>query len=614
MATKTKKRFKEAEFIDQNETQAQAVPATDSEVAQAAAPTEAAPVEAAPAVDEAAPAEEAVLPEGTDETGVEVNPETVSVQVQIPVDQLGAAVAQATGDQEVANLSPDVQAAQEEELVSDGTTEGEDIPVEGATEEAPAEEGGEFAPQLESKECGKDDKLTEEAENPDYKAGAAVAEERCDQVQDMIDHAIKAEEESLKEFLDFGSDKNLVNVEVPVQARDVAVGVGGMADTGGAGGDDSLADSLLESIEDKVVSEDPAKVAGDVNDLPPGMDGEIEGDIDPALIDIDGEGDIPGLEGEVAIDEDDPAVQDFLSKIDGYLADEDAQPAQVADALRASADFFDAIAPEEDIDDEDLLDVEEGDAEDEGEIPLDLDAIETNGAYAKTGDEVLDEFSDVPEDYEESLVRVPCKFPKKRFGEKKVARELPLVRENKKIKESVEDDLEEDDDWDVSAKFDRIVEEWGAEKTLNALFDYGLTNCPDLINDFIAEVENGDVSLFESKKPVAKKLTEEVDYSAVKFPAGSEEENMVEAYEKAQESRRKAIKSFRESVIRNNENHSVSSGKSRFDEALRSSVRTNSRPSSNGKSDSWANNRFVERMEEREELDFKALIRDGFLG
>ena len=97
MATKTKKRFKEAELIDQNETQAQAVPATDAEVAQAAAP-----VEAAPAADEAAPEEEAVLPEGTDEaaadSGVEVNPETVSVQVQIQVDQLGAAVAQATGD------------------------------------------------------------------------------------------------------------------------------------------------------------------------------------------------------------------------------------------------------------------------------------------------------------------------------------------------------------------------------------------------------------------------------------------------------------------------------------------------------------------------------------
>ena len=674
MATITKKRFKEAELIDQNETQAQAIPATDAEVAQAA------PTEAVPAVDEtvpaeAVPAEEAVVPEGTEDAGVEVNPETVSVQVQIPVDQLGAAVAQATGDMEVANISPDVQAAQEEELVADNAVEGEDIPVEGATEEAPVEEGEELGQQLESKECGKDDKLTEES-NPDYENGAKVAKDRCEQVQDMIDHAIDVEDdvlreedeggdssdgESLNEFLDFSINTTKVNsgnkskdvrktsnsqkqVDKKVRKQnkfgdalglhtdDVSVGVGANTMSNDKGdvqktqnsseqykqeGDDE--ETLKEGIEDKVISEDPAEVVGDtVDDLPPGMDGEIEGDIDPALLDIDGEGDIPGLVGDddFAIDEDDPAVQDFLSKIDGYLADEEAHPAQVADALRASADFFDAIDPEDEADDEDLLDVEEGDEEDDGEIPLDLDAIETNGAYSKTGDEVLDQFADVPEeeDYEESLVRVPCKFPKKRFGENKTARTLPLVRENKKIKEAVEDDFEEDGDWDVSAKFDRIVEEWGAEKTLNALFDFGLSNYPEIINDFIAEVEDGDISFFESKKVKADKLTEELDYSAVKFPAGSEEENMVEAYEKAQESRRKAIKSFRESVIKNNENHGISAGKSRFDEALRSSVRTSSRPSSNGKSDSWSNNRFVERMEEREELDFKALIRDGFLG
>lgn len=575
MATKTKKRFKEAEFVDQNETQAQAVPATDAEVAQAA------PVEAAP-VDAAAPAEdEAVLPEGTDETtedgGVQVNPETVSVQVQIPVDQLGAAVAQATGDMEAANLSPDVQAAQEEELVSEGS-EGEDIPVEGAVDEG-AEGGigeeGQTEVQLESKECGKEDKLTEETSNPDYEAGAAVAKDRCEQVQDMIDHAIDVEEESLN-----------------------------------------------EAIEDKVISEDPAEVVGGADELPPGMDGGIDDDLDPALLE-DGDGDIPGLgENDVAIDEDDPAVQDFLSKIDGYLADEEAQPAQVADALRASADFFDAIAPEEDADDDELLDVEEG--EDEGEIPLDLDAIETNGAYSKTGDEVLDQFADVPEDYEESLVRVPCKFPKKKFGEKKVARDLPLVRENRKIKEAVDYTIEapelfEDEDWDAYEEFDALTAEWGEVKTLRELLRFISNYDPDIITNFVDEVKSGrwESELYaESKKPVAKKLTEELDYSAVKFPAGSEveDDNLVEAYEKTQASRRKAIKNFRESVIKNNENHSVSTGKSRFDEALRSSVRTNIRPSLNEKSNSWANNRFVERIEEREELDFKALIRDGFLG
>lgn len=581
----TKKRFKEAEFVDQNETQAQAVPATDAEVAQAA-PVDATAT-AAPA-DAAAPAEdEAVLPEGTDETtedsGVHVNPETVSVEVQIPTSDLGAAVAQVTGDQEVANLSPDVEASQEAELVADDTAEGDDIPVEGAvdegaegTAEAPAAE-----PQLESKKS-EGDKLTEDvftsnsevegqdnygkgdSSDEDYQAGKKTADWHEEPRMDMIDHAIKVEGEALHE----------AEEDVPA-----------------------------------------APVKGDADELPPGMDGGIDDDLDPALLE-DGDGDIPGLgDNDVAIDEDDPAVQDFLSKIDGYLADEEAQPAQVADALRASADFFDAIAPEVEENDEDLLEVED---DEDGEIPLDLDAIETGNAHGKTGDEVLDQFSDVPadEDYEESLVRVPCKFPKKRFGESK--RDLPLVKEPKRVRESFEDDgyFDEDEDWDVSAKFDRIVEEWGAEKTLNALFDYGLTNCPDLINDFITEVENGDVSLLESKKSVGKKFKEDVDYSAVKFPAGSEDadDNLVEAYEKTQASRRKAIKNFRESIIKDNENKSLSSGNSRFAEALRSSVRTNSRPSSNGNPNSWANNRFTEKMEEREEFNFKQLISEGYWG
>ena len=605
----TKKRFKEAELIDQNETQAQAVPATDDEVAQAA-PTEAAPVEASPVEDDA------VLPEGTEgeDVGAEaqVNPETISVEVQIPTDQLASAVAQATGDLEVANLSPDVQAAQEGELVADGASEveGEDIPVEGATEEAPADQSADLGPQLESQECGKEDKLTEDvftansetegqdnygkgdSSDEDYQAGKDTAEKHEQPRLDMIDHAIKVEGESLN-----------------------------------------------EGIEDKVVSEDPAEVIGNAADdeLPPGMDGGIDDDIDPAL--LDGEGDIPGLEGdEVAIDEDDPAVQDFLSKIDGYLADEDAQPAQVADALRASADFFDAIAPEdEDIDDEDLLDVEEG--EDEGEIPLDLDAIETGDVGGKTGDEVLDEFATAPEDYDESLVRVPCKFPKKRFGEKKVARELPLVRENKKLKEkgiidftSIDpydyegaDALIKGDDWsyerdehrlELIDEYNDLVANIGVEKISKALAHYVCEKDYQLFEDFLVDATEGGIpeSYYESKKSVGKKLEEAVDYSAVKFPAGSEAEgeDLVEAYEKTQASRRKAIKNFRESVIKNNENN-VAPRNSRFAEALKSSVRTNSRPSSSS-SNSWSNNRFVEKMEEREELDFKALIRDGFLG
>lgn len=637
MATVTKKkRFNEAELIDQNETQAQPVPATDAEMAQAA-PAEPAPMEAAPA--EEAPAEEAVLPEGTDEGGVEVNPETVSVQVQIPVDQLGAAVAQATGDMEVANLSPDVESAQEAELVAGGAEGEEGVPVEGAIEEAPAEMGGEegVEPQLESKKVKsskrfKEDVFADNSEvegiqsfgagdgsDEDYQSGKVVAKEREDEYDEMISQAIDKEEKNLKEFLNFGCNTTVNNsqtanlegkVAADVKTGDNAVGVGGSKAS--VGGDNKMKES--EEAPDVVPVDD-------VDDLPPGMEGEdADFDID-ALGGEDGPEFAASNEFDVEIDENDPAVQDFLSRIDDYLADEEAQPAQVADALRASADFFDAIAPEEeDIDEEDLLDVEEG--EDEGEIDLDLDAItgyKGEGGHAKTGDDVLDQFAELPEeseDYEESLVRVPCKFPKKRFGEKRAPRELPLVRENRKIKEAVEDDFEEDEDWDAWDEFDHIADEWGSEKALRELLRFISNYDPDLITNFVDEVKSGrwGSELYaESKKSVGKKFKENVDYSAVKFPAGSEgtDDNLVEAYEKTQTSRRKAIKNFRESVIRDDENRNIGVPSSRFNEALRSSVRMNSRSSNSG---SWADNKFLDKYNESQELDFKKLISEGFLG
>ena len=611
MATVTKKkRFKEAELIDQNETQAQAVPATDAEVAQAA-PAEPAPMEAAPA--EEAPAEEAVLPEGTDEGGVEVNPETVSVQVQIPVDQLGAAVAQATGDMEVANLSPDVESAQEAELVAGGAEGEEGVPVEGATEEAPAEMGGEEAvePQLESKKV-KGNKLTEDVFTDsdetagedsydkgdksvdDYQAGKDTAEKHEDPRMDMIDHAVK--EETLHE-----------SEETP-----------------------------------EIVPDEDAVPADDVDDLPPGMEGEdVDFDIDALGGDVDGPEFASSSEFDVEIDENDPAVQDFLSRIDDYLADEEAQPAQVADALRASADFFDAIAPEEE-EDEDLLDVEEG--EDEGEIDLDLDAItgyKGEGGHAKTGDDVLDQFAELPkedeeEDYEESLVRVPCKFPKKRFGESKAAQKVadkPLV----KMKEA-KNDFEHtfhvyDIEWDCDDEYLPYEEDITIDmadcddahgpideimERLEDQYDCKVysVSLDDTDESFIQGWAGDQGYLDESdRKPKkVRKLHEATDYSAVKFPAGSSMEdadNLVEAHERIQASRRKAIKNFRESVIRDDENRSSRRPTSRFNEALRSSVRMNSRSSNSG---SWADNKFLDKYNESQELDFKKLISEGFLG
>ena len=47
-------------------------------------------------------------------SGIKINPETVSMEIEVPTDQLASAVAQATGDVVPAETAPDVEQAKEE--------------------------------------------------------------------------------------------------------------------------------------------------------------------------------------------------------------------------------------------------------------------------------------------------------------------------------------------------------------------------------------------------------------------------------------------------------------------------------------------------------------------
>ena len=96
----------------------------------------------------------------------------------------------------------------------------------------------------------------------------------------------------------------------------------------------------------------------------------------------------------------------------------------------------------------------------------------------------------------------------------------------------------------------------------------------------------------------------------IQYPAGSRpEENLVHAYESSLTARRAAMAKFRESFKASRTN-------SRFSEALRQQpVRTSERLTEKAENpNTWKNNRFIERQQEIEALDYKELLKNGFLG
>lgn len=144
-----KLRFKEADLTDeqileQNAPETTAIPATPEEVTQA---TENVPTVEAPSYNEVTAPEgsedvtptEAVDTPTTDPQfgeGISVQPETVSVQVQIPTQQLGQAIAMATGDVRTAETAPDIEAEKEKQAEEIESAEKENLVAE---ETAPTE-------------------------------------------------------------------------------------------------------------------------------------------------------------------------------------------------------------------------------------------------------------------------------------------------------------------------------------------------------------------------------------------------------------------------------------------------------------------------------------------
>lgn len=532
-----------------------------------------------------------VAPEFGD--GVKVNPETVSMEIQVPTEQLASAVAQATGDVVPAETAPDVEMAKENELVAQEQEEAE-----------PSMEGGEASSPLEAESS-----MGEESTEQSVPVDSLSTEEP--QPQPMGESKKKKLSPSKKVDLKF--KKKLDSI--------INKGVENMAK--------SLKESEEDFDEDFEVEDEDLEDNSMSEGLPEGYENEGMRD--------------ESLEGEFQ-DVSDADVSEFMGRLQGYLDSEETTPQDVSDALRTSADFMDmvggntpsntplmdSIRDSEDLDFDSLID---GDYED-GEV---RDTVEEEPSREAPRD-----FDD---DFEEALVRKPCKFPKDRTSIKESRNRRAQRLQETKIS------------YDL---LDGTYHPWsGAVDTWNTIEDNGLLEeldnlLEDLYPDGLSETELNDLLWFDSdwifeqlgisedEEPIDDEsdgsefiddYEDEEDFeeskksklkeaSEIIYPAGSDpsessalyrksssrDSKLVRAHEKVVEGRRNAIRNFHDSIDRK-----ATSPNRRFNEALRTPIilDTNSRDKDTS---SWKNNRFIDKYEESQKLDFNALLNEGFLG
>ena len=526
-------------------------------------------------------------------SGIKVNPETVSMEIEVPTDQLASAVAQATGDVVPAETAPDVEQAKEEELVAQQQEEAE-----------PSMEGGNEASPLETESPMGEESMEQSVP--------------VDSLENEPQQPMGEKKMSPSKKVDMKFKKRLDSI--------INKGVENMAK--------SLKESEEDFEEDPVVEEDLLDTEEDFGgDLPEGY--EEEGVTDE------------GLEDDFQ-DISDEDVSDFMGRLQGFLNNEETTPSDVSDALRTSADFMDVVggnAPSstpladtikdsEEFDFDSLLD---GDYED-GEVRDDVDEEPVRRAPR-----------DFDDDFEEALVRKPCKFPKDRTSIKESKdRRVQRLQETKisydlldgtykpwsgavDTWETIEDNglLE-----DLDALLEDIYPDGLSESELNDLlwFDkdwifeqLGISDGEEFIDDYEEEDEGYDESqrirnkkrLSETTRRPKLKEASEIIYPAGSSPSESsalyrksnpKDSNLVRAHERVVEGRRNAVRNFHESV-----RESKVSSNRRFNEALRTPVKSTLNYKDDNTS-SWKNNRFIDKYEESQKLDFNTLLNEGYLG
>ena len=613
-----------------------------------------------------------VAPEFGD--GVKVNPETVSMEIQVPTEQLASAVAQATGDVVPAETAPDVEMAKENELVAQEQEEAE-----------PSMEGGEASSPLEAESpMGEEsmeqsvpvDSLSTEEPQPqpmgESKKKKLSPSKKVDlkfkkKLDSIINKGVENMAKSLKE-----SEEDF-EVEMPEGLKIDGDSVYYNGEYVGFIGNSK--NCIYVSTEDCKEAEDyflakdwivkekydfgkPIYESEEPKDRDFEEDFEEDSEIEeeysedlPEGYENDGMRD-ESLEGEFQ-DVSDADVSEFMGRLQGYLDSEETTPQEVSDALRTSADFMDmvggnapsntplmdSIRDSEDLDFDSLID---GDYEN-GEV---RDTVEEEPVRRAPRD-----FDD---DFEEALVRKPCKFPKDRTSIKESRNRKAQRLQETKISYDLLDGTYHPwsgavDTWNtiedngLLEELDNLLEDLYpdglSESELNDLlwFDsewifeqLGISededeDDEDEDDDFIDDEYDGsefiddyeDEEEFEESRKSKLKEASEIIYPAGSGPSessalyrksSSKDSKLVRAHEKVVEGRRNAIRNFHESLGRKE-----TSPNRRFNEALRTPIASYTNYKDNDSS-SWKNNRFIDKYEESQKLDFNALLNEGFLG
>lgn len=534
MATRIKKtRIKEADqFVDQNVATQPAQPA-DAPAPVATDPQGSMGPTAVPSQDVAEPITEPEPVfdepmEDTEDSGIDVNPETVGVQVQIPTDQLAAAIAQATGDTVAAEASPEL-------------------------EQQRAEEEGDMDDMDYQDDFGGEEPMVAEEETP--MGSEPALDQQPQQPQPQMESKKRARK-SLKE------------------AEEIA---------------DEIADEVEEIPEDDDVPEEDIDEEEEVDE-----DDDDLGELPDAFAPSDSLDDIDDLFGGS------PDSADLLNKIEDFVKSDDKDISDVSDALKTAATFLDQIADDKKFNFSDVIDTDDVD-------------------YPAGDEELTDAYDDFVDKANKKGVDYSISFSSDDDEDDEEEEEDIDPEDIDDFDDEDSDDLWDDED-DEEEDFDPEEEE-----------ELRKPRKPSIYDD-IDEVEESRVRRVPCKTPsrVTKKpvITKRhsLHESTIIYPAGSypitkdndydADYDYVGEQEAIHESRRKAIKSYRENLLRQREDRRQAQkpiNRSRFNEALRSSVRS-VKESEEYSPNSWAGNNFMVKYEESSKLNYKDLLNNGFLG
>ena len=239
------------------------------------------------------------------------------------------------------------------------------------------------------------------------------------------------------------------------------------------------------------------------------------------------------------------------------------------DGFEAGDDFDDS--EEEDFVDDEVTDDLDFEAEDSDDEELDDEDEEESDSDS---DDIIDQIFDILDDDDE-------------VQDTKIADILRSMADYVEKGDEGDVDFEDDRDLDLEAEFDAPAE-LDDEEVEEPVEDEVEDDVEDT-EDEVDEDEDEDDSFTES-------------LDGILYPAGYNTENLVENYSRKALAKRQSIAKFRESCRPSS---------SRYNEALRGTRRY---VESEENSNSWENNTFIDKYNESRKLDYKELLKNGFLG